>query len=149
MRYLIDANVFLRQAQPRDPHFAVADNALRVLAGRGEVLCVVPQTLYEFWVVSTRPTTARGDLGWTPAQTETELARLESIFELLPDEPLYFQWRRLVTTYGVSGVNAHDARLVAAMKVHRLTHLLTCNAKNFRRYEAAENIAVVEPDSVP
>jgi hypothetical protein len=40
------------------------------------------------------------------------------------------------------GKNAHDARLVAAMRVHGLTHLLTFNAQDFRRYPG---INVVTP----
>lgn len=148
MSYLIDANVLLRKAQPADPLFSVADNALRVLTLRGEELCIVPQTLYEFWAVTTRPTTARGGFGWSTQQAESFVAQYEQLFGLLPDAPLYAEWRRLVIAYGVNGLNAHDARLVAAMKVHGLTHILTFNAKDFRRYEAGENIVVVEPDSV-
>ncbi len=149
LRVLVDANVLLRQAAPADPLFGVADNALRVLTARGEELCIVPQTLYEFWAVATRPGVARGGLGWTPAQADGELARLETLFSFLPDGADVFRhWRRLVASYGVSGVNGHDARLVAAMKAHGLTHLLTFNAKDFRRYEAGENIAVMEPANV-
>lgn len=33
------------------------------------------------------------------------------------------EWRRLVVNYGVSGVQVHDARLVATMLVHDVTHI--------------------------
>ena len=45
----------------------------------------------------------------------------------------------------VSGKQAYDARLVAAMKVHKVTHLLTFNSEDFKRYEG---ITVVSPSSV-
>jgi hypothetical protein len=32
------------------------------------------------------------------------------------------------------GVQVHDARLVALMEVHGVTHLLTLNAADFARY---------------
>jgi hypothetical protein len=40
----------------------------------------------------------------------------------------------------------HDARLVAVMRVHSLTHILTFNTTDFIRYPA---ITVVHPRDVP
>ena len=42
----------------------------------------------------------------------------------------------------VVGKSAHDARLVAAMEPHGLTHLLTFNLADFRRYS---NIQLLDP----
>ena len=54
---------------------------------------------------------------------------------LLPDsEAVYHEWRRLVFAYSVSSVQVHDARLAAAMSVHGVTHLLTLNPDDFKRY---------------
>jgi predicted nucleic acid-binding protein len=39
-----------------------------------------------------------------------------------------------VADYRVSGKNAHDARLVAAMVVHGIDSILTFNAQDFVRY---------------
>jgi predicted nucleic acid-binding protein len=50
-----------------------------------------------------------------------------------------------VLQYQVSGKQAHDARIVAAMNVHKLTHLLTFNTADFKRYDG---ITVVNPSSV-
>jgi hypothetical protein len=36
--------------------------------------------------------------------------------------------------HGVQGVQGHDARLVAWMQSHGLTHVLTLNAADFARY---------------
>jgi len=45
----------------------------------------------------------------------------------------------------VLGKNVHDARLVAAMLEHNITHLLTLNVKDFKRFD---EITVVDPAEV-
>lgn len=47
--------------------------------------------------------------------------------------------------HAVSGVQVYDARLVAVMKVHDVTHLLTLNDRDFARYSG---ITVVHPSQV-
>ena len=78
--------------------------------------------------------------------TVAEITRLEAILPLKPDVPeIHQQWRKLVTNDRVKGVNVHDARLTAACIVHGLTHILTFNDRDFRRYQ---EITVVHPDTV-
>ncbi|HEV3256865.1 MAG TPA: PIN domain-containing protein, partial [Gemmataceae bacterium] len=125
MNVLIDTNVLGRLAEPVHPQHPLADDATKALRGRGDSPCVVPQVLYEFWVVATRPAAQNG-LGLTAAQAETEISRIEAFFPLLADSgATYAEWRRLVTAHQVIGKSAHDARIVAAMLVHRVTHVLT------------------------
>jgi hypothetical protein len=101
--------------------------------------------LYELWVVATRPVAVNG-LGFTTAQAATELIRLQALFALFPDTPAIFpEWQRLVVAHEVMGRNAYDARLVAAMAVHGLTHLLTFNLADFARYSG---ITVLDPAAV-
>jgi len=52
---LLDSNLLIRMARLRDPQSGVARAAIQTLVGRGERLIVVPQNLYEFWAVATRP----------------------------------------------------------------------------------------------
>jgi len=64
---------------------------------------------------------------------------------LLRDTPgVYDEWRRLVATHAASGKAAHDARLVAAMMIHEITHILTFNGSDFKRYPG---ITVLHPQS--
>jgi len=56
----------------------------------------------------------------------------------------YPEWRKLVVAFNVSGVQVHDARLVANMKANSVTHILTFNTRDFIRY-APEEIVAVEP----
>ncbi len=147
--YLVDANLLLRLAQKSHPHHAAANNATRTLRQTGARLVVPSQAFYEFWVVATRPTTARGGLGLTPTDAERLLKVLEGVFPMLTETPLYSQWRRIVTAYGVSGKEGHDARLVAAMKAHSITHILTFNTQDFARYTIGESIIVIDPSALP
>jgi predicted nucleic acid-binding protein len=153
---LVDTNILLRLAHPPDPLHSTAVAFIARLTSDDVPLYIAPQTIYEFWVVATRPATARGGLGWTPAQADVETNHFEALFELLPETPdVYGHWRRLCRVHGVSGLSAHDARLVAFLLVHRSTHdlagILTFNAAHFARYAAAppqsEGIAVIAPSS--
>jgi predicted nucleic acid-binding protein len=65
---------------------------------------------------------------------------------LLPDNiATHEEWRKLLVAYSVSGVQVHDARLVAAMKVHSVKRILTFNDKDFARYN---DIEAVHPRAV-
>ncbi len=148
MRYLLDANILLRRIEPAHVHHAVALSAVRSLTASGAALCIAPQSVYEFWAVATRLIADRG-LGLSIAQADRDTAHIESLFTLLPDGPdVYRQWRRLVAQYGAQGKLAHDARYVAFMLAHGITHILTFNGTDFRRYEASEGIVIVDPTSV-
>ena len=145
MSFLVDTNLLLRSSEPSHPMYPDASNAINILLNQGEQVCIVPQNLIEFWNVCTRPTERNG-LGVTPLEAEAEINRLKELFDFLLDTPtIYPEWERLVIAYGVIGVNVHDARLVAAMLVHGLTHILTFNIRDFARYT---EITAVNPTEV-
>jgi predicted nucleic acid-binding protein len=137
MPYLLDTNIVVRLANRHDPLRPVAQRAVYRLRSRGERLCYTSQIMGEFWNVCTRPATARGGLGMTVPRTERRVRLMEQYLVLLPDTiAVHEEWRRLLVTHAVTGVQVHDARLVAAMHVYRLTHLLTFNVADFGRYLA-------------
>jgi predicted nucleic acid-binding protein len=145
MNTLLDTNILARLAQPTHAMHPAAANAVDELDRQGNVLYLVPQNFYEFWVVATRPTSQNG-LGFTPAQAQSELARFKALFTLLDDTPaVYPEWERLVVRHQVSGKNAHDTRLVAAMIVHGINQILTFNVGDFQRYQ---NIMVLDPRQI-
>jgi len=145
MSILVDTNILARLAQPTHSMHSAATNAGDELRRQGEVLCLVPQNFYEFWVVATRPTGQNG-LGFTPTQAQSELARLKRVFIFLDDTPAILpHWERLVVQHQVSGKSAHDARLVAAMMIHGIGQLLTFNVSDFQRYP---NITVLDPTQI-
>lgn len=82
----------------------------------------------------------------TPAEVDTEIAGLERLFTVRDDIPAVLpEWRRIVAGYQVVGKNAHDARLVAAMRVHGIDRILTFNPQDFQRFQ---NIVVISPQQV-
>lgn len=142
---LIDTSTLLRTLQPKHSQHETATRALELLPTQGRELHIVPQNLVELWVVATRPVDQNG-LGLSPAATAAELKRIKGMFPLLPETPaLYQTWENLVIEHEVSGKPAHDARLVAAMKVHGLTAILTFDRTGFTRYREIE---VVHPTDV-
>ena len=142
---LVDTSTLLRTLQLQHPQFETAGTAIKTLATQGRNLHIVPQILIELWVVATRPGDRNG-LGLTPNSAAVEVARLKSLFVLLPETPsIYSVWERLVTHYQVSGKPAHDARLVAAMQVHGLSAVLTYDRSGFSRFPGIE---VVHPADV-
>jgi len=145
MAYLTDTNILLRGVQDKHPMQSPVHQAMRRLLARGEDVFLVRQNLVEFWVVATRPTDRNG-LAMSTQEAAAELERLERQFPVLPDtDAVYIEWRRLVTTHSVAGFRSYDARIVAAMLVHGVSHLLTFNVGDFRRYP---DITVVHPDDV-
>lgn len=125
-------------------HAAALDASSALLAA-DEVVHIVPQNIAEFWNVCTRPRNQNG-LGFSSEQTDAEVSRLETLFHLVLDEPgIYNEWRQLVVRYGVNGVRVHDARLVAAMRVHGISDLLTFDDGDFKRYR---EITVMTPADV-
>jgi predicted nucleic acid-binding protein len=142
MMYLADSNVILRFADRRDPLHDAVRSATRTLWEGGHQILITPQNCAEFWNVVTRPTTRNG-LGFGVAQADRLLRIVERLFLLLPDDArVYPVWRRLVVTFGISGVQVHDARLAAAMLVHGITHIITFNTADFARYHGAGIVAV-------
>ena len=114
MNVLIDTNVLLRiENGPRDPNYQLAFDALEYARGQGHVPCLVPQIIYEFWVVATRPTNVNG-YGLTAADAMKSVATFDTpYFHLFRDERAIFeQWMQLVHRYQVVGKPTHDLSLI-------------------------------------
>lgn len=143
--YLLDTNILLRLGDVKATSYALVRCATEALLERQDDMVMVPQVLYEFWVVATRPIAQNG-LAWTAAQARQEIALLSERFELLFDPPdMFTTWLELVFAHEVLGKQAHDARLVAAMRVHNIERLLMLNAEDFRRYP---KVKAVHPSEV-
>ena len=54
MRYLLDTNVLLRIAQASHPMNRQACDCVRALLRAKKPVLIVPQVMFEFWVVATR-----------------------------------------------------------------------------------------------
>ncbi len=71
---------------------------------------------------------------------------MERLFVLFPDtSDIYAEWRRLVVQHDVSGVQVHDVRIAACLRVHGIARLLTFNTKDFARYSG---FVAVDPENI-
>ena len=142
MRCLLDTNVLLRGLDRNHPMYRVVRRAVIALRRQDSRLFLTPQNLIEFWAVATRPVDSNG-LGMSVEWAAAQLVRMKRFFAVLPDTADAFtEWERLVIQHQVSGKKTHDARLVAAMNVHGITHILTFNSDDFSRYPG---ITVIQP----
>ncbi|MBO1056258.1 MAG: PIN domain-containing protein [Dolichospermum sp. JUN01] len=145
MKYLVDTNILLRLVQKNSPMHLDTQRAILTLKKQGNFLCIIPQNIIEFWAVATRPLDKNG-LGLSITQAEEESEKLKNIFILELDTPQIFtEWESVVIKYQVMGKQVHDARLAAAMVAHNITHLLTFNIDDFKRFS---DIVVVDPRSI-
>jgi predicted nucleic acid-binding protein len=142
----VDTNVLVGAIQTFDLQLhRTARHAVKYLYRQGEQLVCFPQNFVEFWNVSTRPANANG-LGFSPEQAARYVDRFQVFLRLLPETPEVFPtWRKLVLDHRVSGIQVHDARIVAAMTVHQVNKILSFDLDDFRRYTG---ISVVHPTDV-
>jgi predicted nucleic acid-binding protein len=142
---LIDTNVLIFSIQPGHAWREQSVQAIEFLLAAEEPVCVLLQNMAEFWNVCTRPADKNG-LGLTPRETGERLDTLDSILTVLYDTPaVYAQWRKLIVQHEVRGIQAHDARIAAAMQVHGIDRLVTYNPRDFKRYG---RITPVRPEEV-
>ncbi len=145
MRALVDTNVIARSVQPKHPAYASAMLGMERLRDLDIELCIATQSLFELYVVATRPESSNG-LGIASREVLREIQRLEGIFTVIPESPLTYPcWVKLMNTTSVIGKSAHDGRLVATMLTNNIPMILTFNVNDFTRYAL---ITVRTPEDV-
>jgi predicted nucleic acid-binding protein len=143
--YLLDSNVLIRWVKPDHNDYPLVVSTIDALLRRGGLLCYTSQNVGEFWNACTRPIERNG-FGLSPQETDRLARFFEQKLRFLPDSlAVHDEWRKLLVAHGVSGVQVHDARLVAAMRVHGVERILTFNDRDFARYGGME---AVHPGSV-
>jgi predicted nucleic acid-binding protein len=145
MRVLCDTNVLVRAVSPDDVDHSTALSALAELRKGSNQPVLVPQCLYEFYAVATRPAIDNG-MGIMPNDAMTIVEDFIELMPLLRDERTIFnRWLSLMSVHQVQGKQSHDGRLVAAMDRHSVNHLLTFNDKHFRRFT---HLTILSPADV-
>jgi predicted nucleic acid-binding protein len=143
--YLVDTNILLRLVQPDSPEFGTIRQCVEILWEQGAELFYTSQNLAEFWNVYTRPAERNG-FGFSVEEADERATLIENTLSFAADsEATHREWRRILLAERISGVQVHDARLVAAMRVHAIGSLLTMNIQDFRRYTG---IAAVSPQDI-
>src|SRR5207253_10590533 len=106
-----------------DAKHMLVQAAIEALVMDGSDLCFTRQNLIEFGNVCTRPASHNG-FGVSVSETDRLARAIEGTMTLLKDnEKIYPEWRRLVMRNSVFGVQVHDARLAAAIRVHDISHI--------------------------
>ena len=145
-QYLVDSNILLRWVKPDHSDYPLVVSAIEAIVRRGDVLGYTSQNVGEFWNACTRPVDRNG-YGLTPYETDRRAKFFEQKLRLLSDSlAVHEEWRRLIVAHDVSGVQVHDARLAAAMRVHGVARILTFNDRDFVRFPSIE---AVHPRAVP
>ena len=136
MRLLVDTSVLIRFVDENDPLHPILQTCVSKLLAGGHDIGMTPQGQRKFWSVATRPAQMNG-LGLTPAVAEDLLCILRSVFDFWDDLPgIATEWRRVVLSLDVKGVQVHDANHAAAAIVHRATYVLTFDKRDFDRFRA-------------
>ena len=143
--YLLDTNILLRLSLPGGPYDEVVVSAVGRLIAEEATLFYTLQNAAEFWNVCTRPRERNG-LGLPFDEADRRLRLIEQQFLFLPEtETTYARWRQIVMECGVSGVQVHDARLAAVMNVNNISHVLTLNPQDFKRFSG---LTPIHPDDI-
>ncbi len=145
IQYLLDPNILLRSADRSSTQHPLATESVAQLLEEGNECVITSQVLIEFWVVATRPLEVNG-LGWSIQQTQSYLNQLLDDFTLVEETPAIFtEWFQLVTAHKIKGKRTHDLRILAVMKAHALSHLLTFNPEDFL---AIPKMTIVQPQQI-
>ena len=141
MKLLVDTNLLCRAIDVDHVQHPVAKAAMETLRTQGHELISVPQVIYEWWNVATRPKEQNGQ-GLPTLMAGALLAILEKEFPVqLDSSALFSRWRQLVLQHDVKGKNTHDARLAAAGMLAGVDALLTFNGGDFKRF----GLTVLDP----
>lgn len=142
MQLFLDTNILLRAMKPEEPNDDSQIAMVLHFKRHGYRFVTSPQCMYEYYAVATRSTMKNG-LGLTPSEALRDIASFQELFEILMDGPNTLrQWTELVERYGVKGIHAHDAHIVASMLTHDVAYLLTMNRQDFAPFV---EIQLVEP----
>ena len=146
---VLDTNVLVGLVSNSDWKYKSATNAVARYRQQGKPLILIPQAVYEFWAVATRPTKERGGLGFTTQHTKQcvqRFFRLATFHE--DDHTIYEIWEALVDRHDTKGKPSHDARIVAAMIAHNCSDILSYDERDFSRYEQEYSINKIDPRTV-
>jgi predicted nucleic acid-binding protein len=129
----LDTNILVYANVASAPWHKETQARLNQLWDAGHPLWISRQVLREYLAVLTRPQTFS-----QPQPTAVVAERVRFFakrFQVAEESDLVTEnLLALVTTLEVKGKQVHDANIVAAMQAYGITHLLTHNSDDFKRY---------------
>lgn len=129
----LDTNILVYANVASAPLHQAAITAIQNLWDSDSELWISRQVLREFLVTVTRPQTFAG-----PRPISTALARVryfQTRFKVAEDGPeIMERLLALMAQVSVAGKQVHDANIVATMQTYGISHLLTHNTADFKRF---------------
>lgn len=129
----IDTNILIRAYISEAPLHQECLEAIRKLRVRGDDLWISRQILREYMSVVTRP---QGFISPQPIATIVEdIAYFQSHFHIADENSSVTRHLlSLVEQIPMGGKQVHGANIVATMLTYGVSHLLTLNTADFRRF---------------
>jgi predicted nucleic acid-binding protein len=146
-RYLLDTGILLRLVNRHDPDHAAVRDAVRLLRRRPAQLVTSYQNLAEFWNVLTRPVTPnRTGYGRTIEEALRCVRFFRKYAAFVPETETSGELTLvLLERHRLIGSKAHDTRLAAIATSTGVTHILTLNPTDFRRFA---DLSIITPTEV-
>jgi predicted nucleic acid-binding protein len=137
----------LRLVNRHDPEHAAVRDAVRLLRRRQTQLVTGYQNLAEFWNVLTRPVTPnRTGYGRTIEDAARCVRFFRKYATFVPESETSGELAlALLEQLRVIGSKVHDTRLAAIARSTGVSHILTLNPADFRRFA---NLSVITPEQV-
>lgn len=139
----IDTNILIYANIATAPLHERALNAIVTAHHSKRSMWISRQVLREFIVVRTRPQTFAKIS--TPDSIIERVRYLEEHFQVADDTAaVTIQLIKLIGQYKIGGKQIHDANIVATMIAYDIPCLLTCNTKDFERFEEVVKIEGID-----
>jgi predicted nucleic acid-binding protein len=129
----VDTNILVYASVPVAPLHGVAIRAMRDEAAAGAALWLSRHILRGFLATLSRPQAFGTPL--SVSDLIDQVHRFEANYHIAEDGPtVTVELLRLLTRFPAGGKQVHDANIVATMRAHGLTRLLTHNTADFDRF---------------
>ncbi len=143
---LPDTNVWVFATTATAPEHQLAVDTLAAVHAAGVRLWTSQQILREYYRSATRPQRFAVAVSEAEAEAVGNVWRIARQCRMAADWPdVFAELMRLALATPVHGKQVHDANIVATMRAHGLTHVLTHNLKDFNRFAHLVTVVPLVP----
>ena len=143
-RIFIDTNILLTASDSSRDDYSGARKIFSSISSSGCHPVSSGQVLREYLVVATRPKNANG-LGLSPGDAVHNIKEFEKRLTVYDERKSTADLlQHLIVKHQLNGKRIHDANIVATMKTHGISFLLTQNTADFECLDEIEVFALGE-----
>lgn len=140
----VDTNVLIYSRLALSPFHAQALSKLTGLRTAGHELWISRQTVREYLAAMSKPGALAGAIPMAALVADAQA--FLATYRVAEDGPaVTTELLTLVTTTAVGGKQVHDANIVATMRAHGVSRLLTHNVADFNRFAAVITVVPLVP----